>query len=287
MKKHEVLLNRIVDNVINILLGAVLIVSLYPLWYIMINSISSSSAVARGVYFWPSEFTLTNYREVFSIPLVYTGMLISAARAIAGSVMSVLCTGFLAYLITNRDLPLRKLIYRMCVITMYISSGIIPWYITMNKLGLKNNFLLYVLPTAVNGYYLILIKTYFESIPHALEESAQLDGAGIFTIFFKIIMPLAKPILACVIVFAAVSQWNSWMDNMFLVTDKRLQTLQYMLYQTIQSKGMANAIQHGESIKPLALRLTMTFITVAPILMVYPFMQRFFVKGIMLGAVKG
>lgn len=279
--------DRIINVVVSVLFVFVLFITVYPLWYVMINSISSSSAVSRGVYFWPQEVTLQNYREVFAIPLVFTGMRVSAMRAIIGSALSVLCSSLLAYLLTNPDLPLRKTFYRLCVATMYVSSGIIPWYITMVKLGLKNNFLLYVLPTAVSGYYLILIKTYIESIPRELSESAELDGAGIMTLFFRIILPLSKPILACIVVFSAVNQWNSWMDNMFLVTDRDLQTLQYLLYSTIQSKGIASALQQGESIKPLALRLTMTFVTVAPILLVYPFMQRFFVKGIMLGAVKG
>lgn len=279
--------DRIINIIVSVLFVFVLFITVYPLWYVMINSISSSSAVSQGVYFWPREVTLQNYREVFAIPLVFTGMRVSAMRAIIGSALSVFCSSLLAYLLTNPDLPLRKTIYRLCVATMYVSSGIIPWYITMVKLGLKNNFLLYVLPTAVSGYYLILIKTYIESIPRELGESAELDGAGIMTLFFRIILPLSKPIIACIVVFSAVNQWNSWMDNMFLVTDRNLQTLQYLLYSTIQSKGIASALQQGESIKPLALRLTMTFVTVAPILLVYPFMQRFFVKGIMLGAVKG
>ena len=134
---------------------------------------------------------------------------------------------------------------------------------------------------------MVLIKTFVESLPASLGESAALDGAGTLTIFFRIIMPVSKPVLACVAVFGAVWQWNAWSDNMFLVTDARLQTLQYLLYRMLQSSGMSDSITGQTSVQPMSIRLTMTFITVFPILLVYPFMQRFFVKGIMLGSVKG
>lgn len=170
---------------------------------------------------------------------------------------------------------------------MYFTSGLIPWYMLMVKINFKNSFLLYVLPGAISAFYVVLIKTYVESLPASLEESASLDGAGTLTIFFKIILPVCKPVLACVAVFGAVWQWNSWSDNMFLVTDAKLQTLQYLLYRMMQSASMSDAITGQTSIQPMAIRLTMTFITILPILLVYPFMQRFFVKGIMLGSVKG
>ena len=167
----------------------------------------------------------------------------------------------------------------------------------MKDLGLKNNFLLYVLPTAVGAFFVVLIKAYIESIPPAVEESAEIDGAGFFTVFFRIIIPLSIPILACVSVFCAVNQWNSWTDNFFLVNDKNLTTLQYLLYGLLKANmadlmhaaggSPGGGMNPGTQITPAGLQYAMTVVTVLPIMLVYPIMQRFFIKGIMLGAVKG
>ena len=181
---------------------------------------------------------------------------------------------------------------------MYFNAGIIPWYITMKNMGLKDNFLIYILPGAIAPFYIILIKTYIEQLPQSLEEAAFLDGAGFIQIYFRIILPLSKPILATVIVFCSVGQWNSFQDNLFLVHEAKLQTLQMLLYRyinqveamaaMIRTSGMgAAAIQSGYQITPTAVRMTISMIVVFPILLVYPFMQRYFIKGIMIGAVKG
>lgn len=263
------------------------VVWIYPLYFVVINSFSAAEEVTRGVYFFPRGVTLENFAYVFQTPLILTGIWVSVARTVVGTALNLLFCGFIGYMVTVKDLPMRKWIYRMIVATMYFTSGLIPWYVLMVRLELKNNFLLYVLPGAVSAFYVVLIKTYVESLPPSLEESAALDGAGTLTVFFKIILPVCKPVLACVAVFGAVWQWNAWSDNMFLVTDANLQTLQYLLYRMMQSSSMSEAITGKVRIEPIAVRLTMTCITVMPILLVYPFMQRFFVKGIMLGSVKG
>ncbi|MBC8611286.1 Inner membrane ABC transporter permease protein ycjP [uncultured Ruminococcus sp.] len=279
------------DRAVNIVIGAILflfaLICIYPLYFVAINSFSSPDEVTKGVYFLPRGITLENFDYVFETPLIFTGVIVSVSRTVIGTLLNVLFCGFLGYMVTVKDLPFRKWIYRMVVATMYFTSGLIPWYMLMVKINFKNSFLLYVLPGAISAFYVVLIKTYVESLPASLEESASLDGAGTLTIFFKIILPVCKPVLACVAVFGAVWQWNSWSDNMFLVTDAKLQTLQYLLYRMMQSASMSDAITGQTSIQPMAIRLTMTFITILPILLVYPFMQRFFVKGIMLGSVKG
>lgn len=279
------------DRAVNIVIGAILflfaLICIYPLYFVAINSFSSPDEVTKGVYFLPRGITLENFDYVFETPLIFTGVIVSVSRTVIGTLLNVLFCGFLGYMVTVKDLPFRKWIYRMVVATMYFTSGLIPWYMLMVKINFKNSFLLYVLPGAISAFYVVLIKTYVESLPASLEESASLDGAGTLTIFFKIILPVCKPVLACIAVFGAVWQWNSWSDNMFLVTDAKLQTLQYLLYRMMQSASMSDAITGQTSIQPMAIRLTMTFITILPILLVYPFMQRFFVKGIMLGSVKG
>ena len=278
---------RAANAVIGFFLLLFAFLCIYPLYFVAINSFSLSTEVTKGVYFFPRGLTLENFSYVLQTPLIFTGILVSVARTVVGTLLNVLFCGFLGYMVTVRELPLRKAIYRMIVATMYFTSGLIPWYMLMVSINFKNNFLLYVLPGAISAFYVVLIKTFVESLPASLGESAALDGAGTLTIFCRIILPVSKPVLACVAGFGAVWQWNAWSDNMFLVTDARLQTLQYLLYRMLQSSGMSDSITGQTSVQPMSIRLTMTFITVFPILLVYPFMQRFFVKGIMLGSVKG
>lgn len=272
-------------------------ICIYPLYYIFINSFSSPSEIAKGVYLFPRRLSVEAYKHLGEIPGLASSVVISVLRTVIGSLLTALCSSFVAYLLTFANMPMRKFIYRFFILTMYVNAGFIPVYLLYTKLGLKNNFLVYVLPTAVSAYFIILTKTYIESIPSALRESAEIDGAGILTIYFRIILPLAKPILACIIVFAAVNQWNAWADDMFYMQGskaKDLHCLQFLLYQKLQSNlaasissNSAASAASGIKITSSSLRMAMTFVTVLPILCVYPFMQRYFTKGIMLGAVKG
>lgn len=281
---------------INILiLLAFTVTCFYPLYYIFINAFSSADAITRGVYLIPSEFTTIYFKSLLDYPSLFNSIFISTMRTVFGTIITVLCSTYLGYMVTRKDLPFRKGIYRYIVITMYLGAGLMPWYILMKDLGLKNNFLLYIIPGAINAFNIVLVKTYIESIPPALEESAKIDGAGVLTIFFRLIVPLSLPIVACLTVFCAVGQWNTWSDNFYLVSDPKLCTLQYLLYKCLQSNmsDVTNNLSHlassnhRESITPTGLQDAMTVITVLPILVVYPFMQKYFVKGIMLGAVKG
>ncbi len=275
------------------------LICIYPFYYIIINSLSDPMETAKGVYFWPRGITLSSYDQLMQIPSIFQSVFISVARTVVGTIITVFCSAFIGYMVTKKELPLRSTIYRLIIVTMFFNSGLIPWYMLMKTLSLKNNFLLYVLPGAVSAFFIILVKTYIESLPASLEESAQIDGAGIWTLFFKIIFPLSLPIIACIAVFTAVGQWNSWADNFYLVTDSNLNTLQYLLYTNLKS-NMADMMRTSASgttqgaalassgkVTPMSLRYAITVITVFPIMLLYPFMQKYFVKGIMLGAVKG
>jgi len=299
-KKGKVIMNKkknkfSIANIINILiLGAFTFICVYPLWYIFINSFSSPQAINRGVYFIPQEFTLEAYKQMIDIPGLTSSIGIAFARTIIGTLLTLICCSFTAYLLSDRDLPKRKLIYRFFILTMYINAGFIPYYLTISAIGLKNNFLVYVLPAAVQAYFIILIKTYIESIPAELVESAEMDGAGLIKIYYRIILPLSKPILACIVVFAAVNQWNAWADDMYFMQGRKangLHCLQYLLYTKLQSNVVNStagaAAGANMAVSSNSLRMAMSFVTVIPILCVYPYMQRFFTKGIMLGAVKG
>jgi len=268
-------------------------VCIYPFYYILVNSLSSNTRFT--VALWPHDFSVEAYQIIFNTTGVFRSMWISTARTVVGTIVTALCCSFAAFLFTQKDLPFRKFFYRLFIITMYVSAGFIPYFLLISNLGLRNNFLVYIVPTAISAFFVILIKTYIESIPAVLQESAELDGAGVLTIFFKIILPLCLPILACIIVFAAVNHWNAWVDTLWFITDPRLITLQFRLWQLLQA-NMGDAVRVGaigglgdatRLLTPTTLRMAMTFFTALPILCVYPIMQKYFVKGIMLGAVKG
>lgn len=274
------------------------LVCFYPFYYIIINTFSANDVVARGqVLFYPVGFHLTNYMHVFQLKGLPAAVFVSVARTFLGTVLTVLCTSFLAYAMTRQEYWHRVFWYRFCIATMYFSSGMIPAYLLIRRLGLVNNFLVYIIPGAVVPYYMVLIKTYIESIPASLEESAMLDGSGYLRRFFQIILPLSKPIIATIIVFCAVGQWNSFMDTVMYMTGSHWQTLQSLLYNYLNESSMlASMIQSSQSVTnvtlamrltPISVRYTVTFVTVLPILVVYPFFQRYFTSGIMLGAVKG
>ena len=266
----------------------------YPLYFIFINSISGADAVVRGVYILPEDFSLEFYKSLLQMPNIPNSIVVSVARTVLGTALTVICSSFLGYMVTQSELPMRKWVYRFVVATMYFNAGLIPWYILMVNLGLKNNFLLYILPSAVGAYYVVLSKTYIESTPASVEESAKIDGAGVLTIYARLILPMSMPIIACLIVFCAVNQWNAWSDNFYLVSDPKLSTLQYQLYMNLanESSNVTNttsssSLLRSKATTELGLRYALSMLTVLPIILVYPFMQKYFVKGIMLGAVKG
>ncbi len=296
MRNQRLSISDIIFNTINYsLLTLLLIATVYPFYYIFIYSISDSFEAQKGVFLWPAGFSLESYKASFQLKGLTDAAVVSVLRTVLGTLLSVICCAFFAYLITKKEMPFRKLIYRFVLITMYFNAGIIPWYLTMKAYGLQNNFLLYILPTALIGFYIILIKTFMEQLPPSLEESAKIDGAGYMTIFTKIIFPLSMPIIATIAVFAAVGQWNTWFDNFFLISDPKLQTLQLLLYnflsQTNSIAGMTGEelTRNGRVrvMTPQSVQMTITMLVTLPIVIVYPFLQRFFVKGIMLGAVKG
>jgi len=275
------------------------VMCIYPFYYLILVSISSADAVSRGeVLLYPIDLHWNNFIQVFQLKGIVTAFGISVARTVIGTVIMLFFSTMLAYLCTKKELPGRKWLYRATVFTMFFQAGLIPWFISMKMLGLQNNFLLYVLPGIISPFAVILIKTYIESIPPSLEESAVVDGAGPFTILTRIIAPVAVPIIAAVAVFNAVGQWNSWQDNFFLVSNPHLQTLQLILKNFLsQAEMLANMLRDGskdlssvsrnQQLDPFAVKTTITVVTVLPILLVYPFLQKYFVKGIMLGAVKG
>ncbi|GHU69433.1 sugar ABC transporter permease [Clostridia bacterium] len=268
----------------------------YPFYYIFIASISSPDALKKAMVTWrPLSPTIGNYLQVFRLPGLFRSFLVSVARTIVGTCVTMFFTSILSYTLTKKELPARKVFYTIAIISMYVNAGLIPWYLTMRTLGLRDTFLVYILPGAVSAYSMILVKTYIESLSQGLEESAMIDGAGYFQVYWRIIMPISKPVLAAIVVFTAVNQWNQWTDNLLLVNNTNLKTLQMTLLEYLnQASNVANMVKtgginavSGVAISPFTLRMTITMVVTIPILLVYPFMQKYFISGIMIGAIKG
>ena len=299
VKKRHSILDIIFDSFNYIFITAFSIMCVYPFYYIFIYSISLPKEAAKGnMYLWPKGFSLTGYIDLLKLSNISQAALISVSRTIIGTALTVVCCALFAYILQHPKLRFRKIIYRFSIMTMYLGAGLIPYYVLMTKLHLKDNFLLYVIPSAIGMFNVILIKTYIESMPKELEESADIDGAGPMTVFLRIIFPLSTPIIATVAIFSAVGQWNTWQDNMYLVSSPKLQTLQLVLLNYLNDstanlmalKGNSNSANQNITISqttPTTIRMTITMIVTMPILFVYPFFQRFFVGGIMIGAVKG
>ena len=296
MKKNSSVWESALDIINHLLLFIFAFLCIYPFYFVLIGSVSSGPE-ARTAFLWPANFTLSTYEQLLVNVDIYRAFFISIARTVLGTALTVFFTAMLAHLLTKQKMYFRKAIYRYFIITMYFNAGLIPWYLTMQAYGLQNNFLLYIVPGTVNVFFLILVKTYIESIPASLEESAEIDGAGFLTVFTRIILPLTKPVLATITVFGAVGQWNTWVDNFFLVSDRNLQTLQLLLWNHLQqAQTLATAMRNATTaagaplafpISPENIRMAMVVITVFPIMLVYPFLQKYFAQGIMLGAVKG
>ncbi|MBR6029804.1 MAG: carbohydrate ABC transporter permease [Clostridia bacterium] len=275
-------------------------VCVYPFYYIFINSISANDLSERGkVILYPMQIHFSNYSHVFSIPGLLNAAKISVLRTVIGTALTVIVAAFLGFMFTRETLWKRRFWYRFVAVTMYFNAGVIPWYLTMKTMGLTNNFWGYIFPTIVQPFYIILCKTYCESVPQALQDAAEIDGAGTLRVFFSIMLPVIKPILATIAIFAAVAQWNSFQDTLILMKDQSLYTLQFVLYQYInQASSLKALISNTTSSAQIAaslahaatatsIRMTVTVVVVLPVMLVYPFFQRFFTKGIMIGAVKG
>ena len=295
---HRSFSDQLINVITYIVYAFFTFVCLYPFYYLIINSISANNLSERGkVIFWPLEVHFTNYKNLAAIPGLTDAAIMSVLRTVVGTIMTVMIAAFLGYMFTRQTLWKRKFWYRFVAITMYFNAGIIPWYLAMKTIGLTNNFWGYILPTVIQPFYIILCKTYCESVPQALQDAAEIDGAGTLRIFFRIMLPVIKPILATIAIFAAVNQWNAFQDTLLLMRDKRLYTLQYVLYQYITQASSIKisasttttdvAAAMATTATATSIRMTVTVVVVIPVMMIYPFFQRFFTKGIMIGAVKG
>ena len=299
-QKYKLSPGDILFEVLNYLIFTLFTLAcIFPFYYLFINTISNNDMVLKGtINFIPRGIHFGNYLALLNVGDLSTAFLISVARTILGTTLMVMASALVGYLVTKQEMWGRKFWYRFLVITMYFNAGIIPVFLNMQMLGLTNSFLVYIIPGIVAPYNIILVKTYIESIPADLEESASIDGASHMTIFRKIIWPLCKPILATIAIFGAVGHWNSFTDSLiYMQSAPNLYTLQHRLYIYLnQASNLKSLMQSGGAVSEAAIqsalsgkiiKYTISMVTVIPILLVYPFMQRYFEEGIMLGAVKG
>lgn len=287
----------IVFNIINYgVFGIFGIMCFFPFYYIFINTISNNDLVKKGaIKLIPQGLHLQNYLALRQVSELGQAFIVTVGRTLIGTALMVLASAFIGYLVTKQEMWHRKLWYRLMIVTMYFNAGLIPWFITLSALNLTGTFWGYIIPAIVAPYNIILVKTYIESIPADLEESAQMDGASYLTIFWKIIWPLCKPILATIAIFGAVGHWNSFTDSIILMSSTpKWYTLQHILYNYLNkttniAAAMSNPdlVATGNQLNEKAIKYTVSMVSIIPILIVYPFMNRYFEEGIMLGAVKG
>ena len=291
---HKKTISEMVFDCLNTLFMLVMIaITIYPFWYVIMASLSNSSQLmgARGWMLLPKGFSFEAYKAVLKNPNILSGYRTTIFIVVVGTAINILMTSTGAFVLTRKKFAIKKFMERMMIFTMYFSGGMIPSYLLVYKfLGLGNSIWALILPTAISTYNLLIMRTSFDSIPHSLEESAKIDGANDFVVFLRIVMPLSKAILAVMILFYGVAHWNSWFSAMLYIRARDKYPLQLILREILLINSMdsmigdasgADKYMIGESVKYATIIVAML-----PILFIYPFIQKYFVKGVMIGAVK-
>jgi putative aldouronate transport system permease protein len=283
-----------------VVLATVVLVTLYPFWNTIIVSFNQATDTTRGgLYFWPRIWTWQNYKAVWLSADIPHALFISVARASCSTVLNLFLTTMLAYALSRKEFVLRRPLTLIVVVSMYVNAGLFPNYFLIRNLHLNNTFLVYVVPSLIAAFNFIVIRTYIKTIPESIFESARIDGTSEFNIFLRFVIPLSKPVLATIALFVAVGAWNAWFDTLLYCSSKpELFTLQYRLMSILQasmnqSKSVADVNAMGMNaniaatiVSPASIRASITIIATVPILLVYPFLQKYFVVGLNVGSIK-
>ncbi len=283
----------IMDTVIMVFCILILFATVYPFYYVLIISFNEGVDASKGGIYWvPRAFTLSNYSSFFTDIKWVRALGLSVARTIVGTVITVLFTTLVSYAMSFKGLIGKKYYMIFIIICMYFSGGIIPYYMVLRTLKLVDTFWVYVVPGALNLFYITIGRAFFEDIPDSLRESAKLDGASELKVFTRIIMPISKPFMATLALFVGVGHWNNWYDSTFFVKTKTLRTLPYLMMEIINqnnttaSQNVNASLHQSGNTTSLSVQTSAMVITVVPIIMIYPFLQKYFVTGMMVGAVK-
>ncbi|MBQ3801520.1 MAG: carbohydrate ABC transporter permease [Treponema sp.] len=301
-KKYRSVGDTLFNFIIFLVLAFLIIVTVYPFWNTIAISFNDGlDSVKGGIHLFPRKFTWQNYKALFIDDRLLKAFIISVTRTILQTGVSVFCTCMLAYALSRKEFVLRKASTIVLVISMYVSAGLIPSYMLIKNLGMLRSYAVYIIPNIVDVFNFILVRTYINGLPDSFVESARIDGAGEFKIFMKIIMPLIVPSVAMISLFVAVGAWNSWFDTyLYCSGEPNLHSLQYKLMEFLQSSqnqsasaadanAMAVAAASGSSsamVTPISIRSSITMIATLPILVVYPFLQKYFIVGMTVGGVK-
>lgn len=287
-------LSKLTDGAIIVLLSLLALLTLFPFYNVVILSLARyKDIVSSPLYLWPKAIAFDAYRVLFLDPLLVNSFFVSVFITVVGTAISMAVTIPTAYVLSKRDLPGRRTIFMIVIFSMYFSGGLIPWYLVIRGIGMVDSLLVLMVPVAFNVFYTILMKNYFLTMPESLEESARMDGAGNVTILARIVVPTAAPIMATIGLFYAVGRWNDWfMGMLFIRTAMRL-PLQNVLRRIVidanieLGSAMANAMRDSfMKIYPLSIQMATVVVTTVPILLVYPFLQKYFTKGLLLGSIK-
>jgi putative aldouronate transport system permease protein len=284
----------IFDNVNILIMLFICAITVYPIWYVVVNSLNDGvDAMRGGIYWWPREFTLANYKAVFETPGIVTSFGVTIAKTVIGTITHVFFTAMVAYAISRRDLYGRNFYMLVGVITMFFSGGLIPYFLLIRDLGLFDNFLVYIIPTLFNFFHLIIFVSFFRELPSSLEEAAKIDGANDFMIFIKVIIPLSMPVIATIALFQGVYQWNDYFAGVIFVNNPDLQPIQTYLYKVVAESSSNQMMTNAagtiatKTVTSQSIKLATMVVTTLPIMLVYPFLQKYFVKGMLIGSVKG
>ncbi|MBE9387638.1 carbohydrate ABC transporter permease [Vagococcus salmoninarum] len=261
-----------------------------PLWNIVALSFNDATdSIKGGIYFWPRAFSLESYFTVFEDNQIYKAFLVSVAKTIVGVVLHTFVTAIVAYGISKRDLIGRKFYMNMGILTMFVSGGMIPTFLLFKSIGLLNSFWVYIIPVLFSFYDMVILMNFFRSVPISLEESAEIDGASPLTIFLKIVLPLSLPVLATIALFHGVFQWNDYMTANIFIEDRGLYPLQMLLYRIV-SENLSPAVATGTNVvrntTSQSMQLATMVVTTVPVVVAYPFLQKYFIQGMTLGSVK-
>lgn len=289
------------DNMLQLVISIVIILFCLTIILPFINIFSlafndGKDAARGGIYFWPRSLTLHNFIEVFKDSQIINAYKITIARTVLGTLLSLVLMTMSAFVLKVKTLPGRGFFTIAIAVTMLFGGGLIPTYIQYNKLNLVNTFWVYIIPGSIGAYYLIMIRTFYDTIPDSLEESAKLDGCGYFCIYTNIILPLSKPIIAVIGLYCAVNHWNDWFAGAFYQRSNKMWPVQTVLQQML-NKAMASTEEatsvgqliaaNANTVTSDSLKMAAVVVTMTPILCVYPFIQKYFAKGVMIGAIKG
>ncbi len=268
---------------------------IYPFYNQLVLSLNDGiDAMRGGLYFFPRKFSIDAYIMLFRNPNIIKGAGISVLRVIVGTGTGLFVTGLLAYIVSVRDFSGRRFMRILFLVTMYFSGGLIPFYLLLSKLGLTNTFTVYWLPGLINAYYMLLIASYIQNLPDSIQEAPRIDGCSEFRIYCQIIIPISLPVFAAIAVYLAVQHWNAWFDVMIYNPSGKFDTLQVYLRRLLLEMDMIQNLQNEQlaqsrfkNIKPITFRAATTIAVTLPILVTYPFLQKYFIGGITIGAVKG